>query len=217
MLLSELIDTFLTDYKFECVKRDVRQIELPPKYLVMILSKSVSEIQKNFGVIETSLPISILANTDKYDLTASVMKIKNVVSGEVRLVEKSTKWMEEQIIVSGTPQYYSSLYQSGTPKLWIYPKPIDMGTLIVNHVSNFNLYSPSSTSKGDFGDYGITNSQDYYGNTVFPTQYDTLILLGMMKQFFKDVETDYLKEKIVSMAKQVNGESLNKYKMNGVI
>jgi hypothetical protein len=183
----------------------------------MVLSKSVSEIQKNFGVIEVLLPIPILANTDKYDLTASVMKIKNVVSGGIKLIEKSTKWMEEQIVVSGTPQYYSILYQSSIPKLWIYPKPTDAGTLTVNYIPNFNLYSPSSTSKGDFGDFGIAHANVYDGDTVFPTQYDNLILLGMMKQFFPDKEVDYKKERIVLFSRQSNGESLNKYKMDGVI
>jgi hypothetical protein len=238
MIIGELVDVFKRRYQLECLKRRVSEIILNEKLIVLLLSETVGDIQKSFGVLEVSLPISLIAGTDKYNLSASIMTVKTVMFGDNRLIEKSTAWMECQIALSSTPNYYSILYLNAIPKIWIYPNPVSAGILTINYNPNFNFYSPSSiqieTGKlavddaDEFasddgggtpvyvpGDFGSFFNGVYTGNTVFPTQYDKLILLGMLKQLFKELEEDYLKESILLRAKQFNGGKLNVYKMDG--
>jgi hypothetical protein len=132
----------------------------------------------------------------------------------MKLIEKSTSWMQTRIAANGCPVHYSLLYSSATPLLWIYPNPINVGSLIINYNPNFNLYSPSSVNAGDFGSF-INDS--WSGNTTLPTQYDKLLLLGMLKWLFKDMEEDYLKESMLLLSKQYNGETFTKYSMEGCI
>jgi hypothetical protein len=179
-----------------------------------MLSETCSDIQKSLGVIETSLSIPIVAGTDKYVLNASVMTVKDVMIGCQRLIEKSTAWMETRTALSCSPAHYSILYSSAIPQIWIYGNPVIADTMVVGFESNFNFYSPSSTSAGDFGSF--LNST-YTGNTCFPTQYDKLILLGMLKQMFPEIAVEYSKEELLLMSKQFNGETFTKYNMTGII
>ena len=213
MLLSEAIDLFKRRYSLECLKRRVTEIVLGEKDIVTMLSETCSDIQKSLGVIETSLSIPIVAGTDKYVLNASVMTVKDVMIGCQRLIEKSTAWMETRTALSCSPAHYSILYSSAIPQIWIYGNPVIADTMVVGFESNFNFYSPSQVTAGDFGSF--LNSA-YTGNTCFPTQYDKLILLGMLKQLFKDMEEDYLKESILLRAKQFNGRKFG-YSMDGVV
>lgn len=214
MILSELVDSFLTEYKLETIKRNVPQIDLAPKLMAYLLSVAVNDIQKNFGVIELSSTVSLIAGTDKYNLTSSTMSIKKVMIGDQELTQKSTEYLESQPSTNSTPTYYSILYSAAIPKLWVYPNPVNADTLTVYFTSNYNLYSVSGVTAQDFGSF---DGKSFTGNTVFPTQYDKLLILGMLKQLFRDIEADYLKEQRVLKARQFNGESLATYKMTGVI
>lgn len=219
MILSELIYAFKNDYTLENIKRGTKEIRLLDKQIALMLSKVCSDIQKKFGVIELVKSITVVSGTDKYDLNTSVLEIRSVTNGEIVLVKKSTDWFNKQVAASGTPIYYTLLFNTVLPQLWFYPKPSTDDTITVNYIPNYNLYSPAQATAGDFGNFGIGDSgtvTGFSGNTVFPTKYDTLILLGLMKQMFEGMEGDYLKESVLLRAKQFNGEKLD-YNMNGVI
>jgi len=214
MILSELIDAFRTDLFLQSTLRQSKEIILIDKQIALMLSKTCSEIQKKFGVIELTMSVPIVIGTNQYALTSSMMNIKQVMPGQncVRgLVKKSTDWFDKQIAANGNPEFYTVLYSSAIPQLWIYPTPIIADTLTVSYKPNFNLYSPSNNSTTqDFGSYLSTG---FTGDTVFPTQYDNLLLLGMMKQVYPDMQADYTKEAIVLLSKQFSGEKLD-YRMD---
>lgn len=214
MILQELIDAFRADIFLQSKLRQQPEITLLDKQIALMLSKTCSEIQRKFGIIELSMPISAIVGTSQYALTSSVMNIKEVMPGKNcfrELIEKSTAWFDKRIAVSGNPEFYTVLYSSAIPQLWIYPTPIIADTLTVSYKPNFNLYSPSNNSTTqDFGSYLSTG---FTGDTVFPTQYDNLLLLGMMKQVYPDMQADYTKEAIVLLSKQFSGEKLD-YRMD---
>lgn len=212
MILSELIKAFEAKHVLESMKRGAKEQFFPAKQLALMLSETCSDIQKSFGIIEVTEDVSITSGTDKYNLNQSVMTIKNVVLGE-SLTEKSTEWFQKQLDASGTPQYYTILFESAIPIIWLYPNPSTDDTLTISYKSNFNFYSPSGSSPQDFGAF---DGSDFSGNTVFPSIYDKLIILGMMKQIFPDMEAQYMQESMLLRAKQFNGEAI-KYNMDGVI
>jgi hypothetical protein len=217
MLLSEFVDLFRERYKLECFKRNVPPQLMTDPFITILLSKAVSDTQKQLSVIEVSQSITLIVSTAKYNLNSSLMTVKNVTLSKIPLEQVSAKWIQEQIEVSGTPAKFAILYESAIPQLYLYPTPSSVGIITVNYKPNFNFYSPSSTTIGDFGDFRITTAEGFHGNTVFPTQYDELTLLGMLKQLFNDIEQEYRKEKFLLMAKQISGVGLNKYNMDGVI
>lgn len=232
MILSELVFAFKNDYMLECIKRGVEQIELLDKQVALMLSKVCSDIQKKFGVIQLEVDVTTVIGTSKYLLTADFLSIDNVclyynTDNKIDLTLKSDGWMRGQDALSGMPLYYSTRIESAIPFIEFYPVPSEIYTVKVYYKPNFKLYSPSSTTVGDFGNYGLTNQQTlpypqieygggFTGNTVFPSIYDNLIILGLMKQMFKEYEEDYIKESILLRAKQFNGEKLD-YNMPGVI
>ncbi len=223
MLLSELIYIFKNDYSLECLKRGVKEIHLIDKQIAIMLSKVCSNIQKKFGVFEQNEQITLIPGTDKYNLTQSFMEIKNISywyqgdSASTRtLVQKSTDVLENQPALNGIPEIYTILFQTAVPQIWLYPNPTVADVIDLNYKLNFNLYSASQATVGDFGDYGIT-ANGFSGNTVFPTMFDNLLLLGLMKQMFKDMELDYKQEAITLLGRQFNGQSLKEYNMSGVV
>jgi len=220
MLLNELVDSFVTKYKMQCLLRSIPQIVLTQNFLALILAEAASDIQKLFGAIELTMPVDLIVGTDKYDLSQSVIDIKNVSSGVngFILIRKSSDWIEKQsAITSGldnisTPLHYSMLYPAAIPQLLLYPAPTVADTLTVNYTPNFNLFSPSVVTTQDFG---LFDGKAFSLNTVFPTQYDKLLLLGMMKQIFKDFEGDYQKEEALLKVLQFNGEKFD-YHYDGI-
>ena len=214
MKLNELVDDFLAYYKLECLKRKEVQIDLQPRLVTLMLSEVCSDIQKTFGAVEVLLSIPIVQGTDQYALNASVMTVKNVMIGTSPLIVKSTDWMQSQQAENGLPSYYSIIYPNAIPKLWVYPNPVNADTIVINYNPDFNLYSPSSITAGDFGNF--LNDQ-WSGNTTLPTQYDKLLLYGMLKKMFPEFEVEHSKEELLLMSKQFNGETFEKYKMTGVI
>jgi hypothetical protein len=78
MKLNELVDDFLAYYKLECLRRGVTQIDLHPRLVTLMLSEVCSDIQKTFGVVESSTIINLISGTDKYTLNSSVMTVKDV-------------------------------------------------------------------------------------------------------------------------------------------
>ena len=212
MLLSELIKAFEAKHVLEAAKRGVKEKFFPEKQLALMLSEVCSDIQKSFGIIEVSTDISVVSGTDKYNLSRSFMTIKNAQFGNNTLDEKSTEWFQKQVAASGTPEYYTILFESAIPQIWLYPNPGNDETLTVSYKSNFNFYSPTGGSSQDFGTF---DGDDFTGNTVFPTMFDKLIILGMMKQIFPDMEREYRNESMLLRAKQFNGVGLH-YNMDGV-
>jgi hypothetical protein len=211
MLLLEHVDAFKRKYKFECLKRNTayRPDLLDDPFLALLLSEIVGDIQKTFGVIQLSTTIPVVIGTDKYNLSSSAMEIENAVIGTTTLTKKTPDWMQKRISQNGSPEFYTLLYQSAIPQIWVYPNPsATTDSLIVYYKPNFNFYSPSSTAAGDFGDFYITN-QTFAGNTVFPTQYDKLMMLGFLKQIFPDIQAEYEKEKSLLLVKQFNGEKFD--------
>ncbi|MFA5715244.1 MAG: hypothetical protein WC998_05870 [Candidatus Paceibacterota bacterium] len=214
MLLQELVDAFKKKYQLECFKLSIKPMLIGDKLTALMLSEVVGDIQKTFGVMQLSLSKDIVVGTDKYDLTSSVMEIENVKIGTTTLVKKSVEWLQEQNAQSGNPVYYTLINQNAIPQIWLYPNPnsADNG-MIIYYKPNSNYYSPSSTEAGDFGDYGIAGTE-FSGNTVFPAQYDKLMLLGLVKQLFarqqnQDIHINYEKEKSLLLVKQFNGEKFD--------
>lgn len=203
MLLAELVDAFKVDYKFECLKRDTKEIYLTDKYLALMLSKTVSDLQKRLGIIEVSSTLTSTNGTQAYSISSSFMNPKAVLYDSYPLEKKSTQWIKEQYAQTGTPTCYAIQYEDRTAKLFLYPTPNSSETILLTGNYNYQLYSPSGGSTQDFG---VFDGTSFSSNTVLPTQYDAAMLLGMMKQIFKDVGQDYDREISLLRVRQYNGE-----------
>ena len=68
---------------------------------------------------------------------------------------------------------------------------------------NFGLYSPNA---GNSQDFGVFDGSTFSGNLTLPQQYENAIILGMMKQMFKDIEGGYERELHLLKVLQYSGE-----------
>ena len=204
MYQSELISAFKADYEIECIKRGMPEINLKSKYLALMLSKAVQDLQKKLGVIEASDTKSSISGTSEYSISASFMNPKVVKYTDYELIKATTEWIEKQYPQNGTPQYYAIKFEDRTAKLLLYPTPsVSSDTILITSNYAYALYSPSGATAQDFGSF---DGSTFSGNTVFPTQYDQALLLGMMKQMFKDIQADYDKEWHLLRVKQYTGQ-----------
>lgn len=205
MLLKDLVDIFLSDYQLECLKRKEAEIKFKPKQLALMVSKVVSDIQKRLGVIENDVTLFSVKNTNVYNLNISFMDIKSVLYSSQLLDKISADELQGYPRMDFYPNKYAIRYLANQViQLLVYPYPMaDGDTITIRCHYNFNLFSPQDTTQQDFGTYDGVN---FSGYTPFPTQYDTALLLGMMKQIFKDIETDYEREMSLLRVKQYNGE-----------
>lgn len=211
MLLNELIDNFIADYKFECLKRNLTQVEFPQKYLASMLAKTVSNLQKRFGIIEASTTIDSVAGTNLYNVSSSLLTPQKVTYAKYELEKTSAGWIESQYPQSARPTKYAIQIKSSMSQLYLFPTPISNGdSIIITSKMDFKLFSPSVNTIQDFGTF---NGSVFTGNTVFPTQYDQAILLGMISQIFKDLIPEYEQECSLLRVRQFNGEKFS-YKMD---
>lgn len=197
MDISGLIEVFKAKYKIECFRRQVPENSISNKLMILMFSESVGDIQKIFGVLETQMIRGFRTGVGKYSLNSSLMTVKNVVIGGMPLRMRSTDWMEKQISVNGMPTDYAIVYTKSMPSILLYPIPTSADNMVINGVFNFDFADPT----------GDPNDADY--DEVFPSQYDKLIVLGMMKQLYKDLEPDYQREKTLLYSLQYNGEKFD--------
>jgi hypothetical protein len=210
MNTEELVYAFKNDYEIECLKRDTRQIRLVDRQYALMLSKTVSDLQKRLGVIEASTSITSLRAISTYNISAAFMNPKVVKYGSdtAILEKKSTEWIDKQTSQSGTPIFYAIKYTSGTAALYLYPTPDKSGdTIIVTSNLNYGLYSPSASTHN----FGTFDGNTFSGNLVFPDQYEQALLKGMMKELFPklkhpDIHGDYEAEIELLKVLQYNGE-----------
>ena len=205
MILSEIIFAFEADYKFECFKRDVKEIIINAKFKALMLSKIVSDIQKRLGVIELTATYNSIAGSSAYSISSKLINPKVVKFGDYVLEKTTTEWIKKQTIQTGQPYKYAILQEGATANLYLFPVPDIAGTdnIFLQANYNFGLYSPNAGSSHDFGAF---DGSDFSGNLTLPQQYEQAILLGMMKQIFKEFEVDYEKEMNLLKVIQYNGE-----------
>ena len=202
MKLNELIDAFYTNYLIACKMRGVEFIDFTKREQALILSKTVSDLQKSFNIIEVNTSKTSISGTNSYALTNTFMNPKVVSYGGNILVKKSTEWINSQTMQQGIPTYYTIQYLTSIPNLLLYPTPASSGDTIVI-VSNLDMqiYSPSASSN----DFGTFDGEVFSGNLNLPTVYDQAVLYGMLSQIFPDIKAQYEQEKILLKVKQYNG------------
>lgn len=206
MILSELIYAFEAQYKLECLKREVKEIMINAKMKALMLSTTVSDIQKRLGVIEATATYDSVAGTSAYSISSKFINPKVVKYGDTVLTKTTTEWIKKQPTQTGAPYKYAILQEGATANLYLFPIPDSAGTDNILLQGNFNLglYSPNAGSSQDFG---VFNGSTFSGNLTLPVQYEQAILLGMMKQMFKDIQPEYDREMNMLKVLQYNGES----------
>lgn len=203
MTLNSLIYAFKNDYEIQCLLREIKPIPFRFKQIAMFLSKVVSDVQKRFGVIEASFTATSVNGSASYSISASFMEPKVVLFDSIPLEKKSMRWIKEQYAQSGTPMYYAIQYTDRTAKLYLYPTPdSDDLDIVIQCNYNYNLYDPTDSTN----DFGTFDGTTFSSNTVLPTQYDNVLLLGMLNQIFPDYKLKYEEECSLLRVKQYNGE-----------
>ena len=214
MIFSELMNVFKNDYYIECLKRGIpedKQIRFNNKQLKLIFTKTLSDLQKEFHIIESSKTILSVNGNAAYALDRSNIKINNVYYDGVKLEGKNIDFISNQEELISIPEYYALLWKNAYPILILYPTPQDDNkNIIVKSYNDIEIYSYNDGIDTKISD---NESVEYY--IKIPTMYDQAVLFGMLSSLFDDRYPLYQKEKLRLKALAPSISKI-KYHMTGI-
>jgi hypothetical protein len=232
MILSQFRDHFLTRYKIECLKRQVKEIDLENqgKIIAMIAYDAMNDIQSRLGAIDNLAVIS-LTQDNKYPLPLDFGYVKSVEYSGHPLNSKSSAWIKERYSqIAGIPYYYAidtpinagvisdddqeiitddngQIPSSGGTNSYIILSPIPSinevdKNLYINYQIDIKLFNPE------------INNDIYDSTMIFPSVYDKAVLNFMIdSMFYTEEKPNYKAEIIKLLGKQFSGEGIE-YDMN---
>ena len=215
MIFTELLYLFRNNLEIEYIKRKVPErdkFKLNQKQVKVIFTKVLSDLQKEFHIVESDLIIQTIAGEASYALTRDYMIMKDVYYEAKRLNRKPMKYIYDAPASNSYPLYYSVRWKTGYPYLIVSPTPTESNkTIIAKSYNDIKLYSVNDGIDG--------KAQDPADDTLYmriPTKYDVAIILGMMAELYDDRIPLYEKEKLRLRSMREVPEGLT-YNMTGVI
>lgn len=213
MILNELIYAFKNDLYLEYMKRNIKkeqQINPNKKQIKLILTKVISDLQKEFDIILTSLTRTTVSGEGTVTGSREMMRIWKVFyNSTTELKLKPIKWIYNQQQQSGTPQYYGVKWIDAYPYIVMYPTPDTSGKNVL--IKSYNDVTLFSINDG-------MDSKVSGGDTLYmkiPTMYDSAVLMGMIAEIFDDRLPKYNAEKLRLRSKKFLDIGLD-YNMPGV-
>lgn len=188
MLISEIRDLFVAQYKIQSQVRDLKQIEIPEKLLGSFISQAQQDIQRRLLVVESSVDIALSTSSNVHSLPSNFGLHKHAYVGQNLLDEKSARFIREQI-AQGNSGYWYAIYQQGNTQQIL--TPLTSGTLTLFYYPDFRYYQPSVSSSQDWGTF---NGTVFSGKLLLPDRYDMAILYYMLSQVIPDYYQLYEKE-----------------------
>ncbi|GJQ44062.1 MAG: hypothetical protein JETCAE03_35600 [Ignavibacteriaceae bacterium] len=188
MLISEIRDLFVAQYKIQSQVRDLKQIEIPEKLLGSFISQAQQDIQRRLLVVESSVDITLSTLSNVHSLPSNFGLHKHAYVGQNLLDEKSARFIREQI-AQGNSGYWYAIYQQGNTQQIL--TPLTSGTLTLFYYPDFRYYQPSVSASQDWGTFSGTV---FSGKLLLPDRYDMAILYYMLSQVIPDYYQLYEKE-----------------------
>ncbi len=211
MLIVELRDLFIGEYTIATQVRDIQKIDINDKLLANFISQAQQDIQRRLAVVESSVDIALATTTNVHSLPTNFGQQKHAYLGSTLLVEKTARYIREQLAVGGTGNWFAIYQQGNTQQLLT---PHTSGTLTLFYYPDFRYYQPSVSTSQDWGSFsGIVFS----GKLMLPDRYDMAILYYMLAKVVPDFKADYEKE--VRSLRESRVASLDegfKYIMGGI-
>lgn len=190
MTLSEVRDAFKLEYRLECSKRNITQIDFTEKEIAYFLAKVQQDLAQRLrvSVDYTDIAITPVSAFTPYSLPATfgLIKGKPEISGvEIDVVDISD--IKTTDLITGTPSK-CAIYYDGGYKIALNVLPVESATMRVWFYNDTGLYSPSGSSSQSWGSF---NGSTFTSDPVIPERYIPLLILGMTAQMFPDVKGEY--------------------------
>lgn len=188
MTLQEISDRFRTQYKLQCLNRQITQIDLPEKTVAAWMAEGQSLISDTLKFIEDTYDISPVAGTLTYALPSNFGQLKNDKSiyGSINETDGYFTVIDSNLIADATAAGAAdkcSLAWDGTQYAVTFAVlPTD--TVKVTFYVNTNFYSASGASAQGWGKFDGTV---YTGNSQLPDKYLHALILYMLGQIFMDL------------------------------
>lgn len=214
MIFEELIYAFRNDLEIEYLKRNIKEeskIRFNQKQLKLICSKVISDLQKEFKIIESTQTITTVAGESSYALTRDFMSRKDAFYESKKLVYVSMNEIYNGSESASYPIRYGIRQINSYPYIVVDPAPSESGkSIVVKSYNDMKLFSIND---------GLDSKSNETDDTLYmkiPTQYDAAILLGMMAEIFDDRVDKYEREKLRLKSMRPIELNLNEYNMTGI-
>ena len=186
-LLQDVLDLFEATHKIECLKRQVKEIEVPKKMVMYWFSQSVQDILREVKEFEAYTDLTLISGTYDYVLPDNFSFVLNVWSNNCPLIETS---LDKISTTQSTTASKYAIYSDG-----LIPHILFDGTpkspCRVRYQTSTSLYSPSGDSTKSVG---VFDGFSALGGIYVVDFYVPTILAGMLSNLFPDKKEEYLFE-----------------------
>lgn len=193
MLLLDLRNRFILEYKLECQKKNVKEIGLATqdKIIAAWIASGEQDICDRLSLLTTYTDIAYVPVTDftTYSLPTNFGKLlktepelKTVDITDIKTVNNGNPIPQGEI-------HTIAIYNDGTAfKAALMDLPASSGSVRVWYSINTLMYSPGGTTSQNWGSFdGLT----FTGNLKIPEKYTDLLLLYILGKIFDDRKLEY--------------------------
>ena len=198
MTLAETRDLFVTQYKWECIKRNVKEVDIPNKIIASSISEGQREIADRLKVLVTYQDITVSAVTTytTHNLNTNFLKVDRV---ELYMTDDDNVMELQEVPIQsiptmgdlseGTPDSFAIYNDASSQfKITFYPLPDGAGTVRVWYYIDPGMYSPSGVSAQDWGSF---DGSTFSGNLKIPSRYIPLLITYMLGKIFVDKQEEF--------------------------
>lgn len=210
MTLAHLRDAFVMEYKLECMKNSVREINFADRQIAYFISKAQQDMINRLKIAKTYTDVSLTAVTTytEYSLPTNFGAIANSpsISGRELEVVPITDIPTDDI-TAGDPQKIAIYFNGTDYKIALSPIPSSTATLRVWYYPDTGYFIPGGTGSQNWGTF---TAETFTGNVKFPDKYIKAIIDFMVGEIFPQRKAEYENE--INKLKATGGSTIAKFK-----
>ena len=193
MNVQEVRDLFVAEYKIECSKRGIPQIDINDKIIASWISRAQQDLGDRLNLLLTYQDVSLVATSvfTAYPLNSNFGQIERAeIQGQkLDIVNADEIDTTSTTLQQGLPAKVAVYNNSaGTYYLITDPLPSQAYTLRVWYKINTLYYAPSDSAGQNWGTF---DGVSFTGDLKIPEKYIEGILLWMKSQWFAEFKNEY--------------------------
>lgn len=188
MTLTEIWNRFVLEYKRECFKRQIKELNLDPGLFASDVSMGQQDVQRRLNVIEKNYSMSLSTNISIYNLPSDFGNIKTITINDIPLKKVSSQKLFEANSSYGEGRGFALVVSGNTQQIMIYPVPTQTQTAILYYYPDLNFYSPTGITGQNWGTF---NGAVFTGKIKLPDRYIPALIYYCLSKWFDDFEMKY--------------------------
>ena len=192
MLIQQVRDEFVVEYKLECQKREAKEIDFGDKIIASWIAAGQQDIADRLKLLVKWFDVYYEATTEflTYGLPDDY---GSLISTEPQLTvrgirEMQTSVQEDETLTTGEVHSIAIYNDGESYKVVLNDMPTSSGKVRLWYAVNPLYYSPTASKNQEWGTFdGVT----FTGSLRIPDKYKDLLILFMLGKCFDDRKLEY--------------------------